>query len=189
MNKVDISRYNPGWTNEFEAIAAELATLDLLKDAAVYHIGSTSIYGLDAKDVIDVQVVVPSLHEFDVSSSELSRLSYTYKPGLTDHIPAGVTHEDSEWAKYFCVRADDDRIRVNLHVRQKGSLNTRFALLFRDYLRSNQQVSASYAALKRTLASKVGAEDYPIIKDPVIDIIMIAAETWAKNTDWQIPTH
>ena len=56
-----INDYNPAWPREFEAIRSSL--LKILGSLAVRidHIGSTSVPGLGAKDVIDIQVTVREL--------------------------------------------------------------------------------------------------------------------------------
>ena len=75
-----------------------------------------------------------------------------------------------------------------LHVRVLGRPNQRYALLFRDYLRSHPEAAAAYAAVKRCLATRHAADirAYVDIKDPVCDVIMSAAEEWAKVTSWQV---
>ncbi len=67
LREIQIVAYQPEWPDEFAAIAsslhAALGTLALRID----HIGSTSVPGLAAKDIIDVQVTVadftPELEE------------------------------------------------------------------------------------------------------------------------------
>ena len=74
---------------------------------------------------------------------------------------------------------------VNLHVRLAGSPNERVALLFRDWLRAHPAAVLAYAAFKRGLADAVpdlGA--YTDVKDPVVDLVIAAAEPWASETGW-----
>ena len=56
-----ISQYNPKWPEEFENIKSSLQAA--LGDLAlrIDHIGSTSVPGLGAKDVIDIQITVKAL--------------------------------------------------------------------------------------------------------------------------------
>ena len=56
-----ISKYDPKWPEEFERIKSALQ--EILGDLAlrIDHIGSTSVPGLGAKDVIDIQVTVREL--------------------------------------------------------------------------------------------------------------------------------
>ena len=61
--QITISAYNGRWPQEFnqieKALSAALGPLALRID----HIGSTSVPGLGAKDVIDVQITVAALTE------------------------------------------------------------------------------------------------------------------------------
>ena len=76
--------------------------------------------------------------------------------------------------------------RVNVHVRQAGKPNQRYALLFRDYLRAHPASAAAYAELKRRLAQHLAdLEFYADVKDPACDLIAVAAEDWAKQVGWE----
>ena len=58
-----ISNYNPKWAEEFESIKSSLQ--EILGDLAlrIDHIGSTSVPGLGAKDIIDIQITVKELDD------------------------------------------------------------------------------------------------------------------------------
>jgi GrpB-like predicted nucleotidyltransferase (UPF0157 family) len=76
--------------------------------------------------------------------------------------------------------------RLNLHLRVDGRPNQRYPLLFRDYLRAHREVATSCATLERRLAElSLDPGVYADIKDPVTDLIMVAAEEWAARTGWQ----
>jgi GrpB-like predicted nucleotidyltransferase (UPF0157 family) len=183
---IEIVEYNPNWPDEFEKIAA--AVHDALGDIAlrIEHIGSTSVPGLPAKDIIDVQVAVSRFDE--PLEAAFRSIGYTLYPGITsDHQPPNFVGPDSEWEKrYF--RAPAGQRPTHMHVRILGSANQRYALLFRDYLRSHPAVAAGYAVLKRTLAQyhENDNEAYTLIKDPVCDVIMGVAEEWAQAVHWSI---
>ena len=61
LTMIVINHYNPTWPTEFEVI--RLSLLDILGPLAlrIDHIGSTSVPGLGAKDVIDIQITVEAL--------------------------------------------------------------------------------------------------------------------------------
>ena len=74
---------------------------------------------------------------------------------------------------------------MNLHVRVVGSPNERFALLFRDWFRAHPTAGPGYTAFKRALADAVSDPDaYSEVKDPVVDVVISVAETWARHTSW-----
>ena len=56
-----ITAYNPGWPQEFEAVKETLTQVLGPLALRIDHIGSTSVPGLGAKDVIDIQITVHEL--------------------------------------------------------------------------------------------------------------------------------
>jgi len=148
----------------------------------VDHIGSTAVPGLPAKNVIDIQVAVADLAAADALAAAGFRPSGEI---LNDHRPPGAQGPDSDWAKRFFTEPEGER-RANVHVRVEGSGNQRYALLFRDYLRTHPQTAEAYAELKRRLAAQLpDTMTYADVKDPAVDLIALAAEDWAAATDWQ----
>jgi GrpB-like predicted nucleotidyltransferase (UPF0157 family) len=60
-----VAPYDPTWPALFSALGA--AMRETLQDAAprIDHIGSTTVPGLAAKPIIDVQISVPSLEPLE----------------------------------------------------------------------------------------------------------------------------
>ncbi len=183
-NMVTIIPYQERWGTEFQAIARGLR--QALGDLAlrIDHIGSTSVPGLAAKDIIDIQITVPELR--DEIRQAITSLGYVHRPRITgDHCPATANPDKNEWRKWYFREADGAR-RVHIHVRLPGRLNQRYPLLFRDYLRAHPAMASSYAELKRRLATHLADFTmYPEVKDPAVDLIYFPAEEWAKQTGWQ----
>ena len=74
---------------------------------------------------------------------------------------------------------------VNLHARLVGSPNERLALLFRDWLRAHPDAVPAYGAFNTTLAAVVrDVPTYVDVKDPVVDLVVAVARTWALATGW-----
>ena len=71
-------------------------------------------------------------------------------------------------------------------MRQAGSWPEQFALLFRDYLRANDDDRRLYEATKRELAvlHKDDRQAYTEGKDPVVWEIMRRATRWSQCTGW-----
>ena len=174
------------WSAEFDAIASRLA--DALGTLAVRieHIGSTSVPGLPAKNVIDVQVSVASLELPAGVGDRLAREGFTLLAGPSgDHVPCNAQSAPELWAKRYAKEADGAR-RVHVHIRRLGAPNERYALLFRDYLRASPAAAGSYALIKQELAARHSDDEvaYYAVKDPVCDLIIDAAELWAAATGW-----
>lgn len=180
-----IHDYSAAWPQEFERIRSSL--LETLGPLAlrVDHIGSTSVPGLGAKDIIDVQVTVRELTP--EVKQRLVEAGYGYFEAYTrDHVPLGEDDDPRLWAKYFFSQPEGHR-RSNVHVRVQGNPNQRYALLFRDYLRAHPNSARTVELIKRELVVKRHADDedaYYDIKDPVYDLIWDAAQDWATQTGW-----
>ncbi len=179
---VEIIAYMQTWPGEFMLIGTTLrgglGELALRID----HIGSTSVPGLAAKDIIDIQITVSSLSE-QVYQAMLA-LGYTWTETHSDHHPARVPGEDKDWEKWY-FRPPSHQRRTHTHMRVQGRANQRYPLLFRDYLRTHPATAESYAELKKRLAQNLAdPETYPDVKDPAVDLIYLAAEEWAAAIHW-----
>ena len=179
MTSVEIVPHCASWKDEFEEIASVLGVGLAELAIAIDHIGSTSVPGLCAKDVIDVQVTVASLDQRVVAS--LEALGYTKVPGIVrDHRPPGETGPDADWEKLY-FRPPPGQRHTHLHVRALGRPNQRYALLFRDYLIAHPDTADAYGELKRRLATSLkDPDDYPDVKDPAVDLIYLAARRWQE---------
>ena len=176
--------YKSTWPAEFQQLGRTLR--NALGDIAlrIDHIGSTSVPGLAAKDVIDIQVTAARLSEpvaLALKSAGYTRLEHIDR----DHTPPGSTLADEQWRKWFFKATVEPR-PVNLHVRVAGRANQRYPLLFRDYLRAHPAAALGYAQAKIALARlhANNVEAYYDVKDPVCDIVIVAAESWASAIGW-----
>jgi GrpB-like predicted nucleotidyltransferase (UPF0157 family) len=135
-----IVSYKPDWPLRFEAEATRIR--EALGDAAarIEHVGSTAVPGLAAKDTIDIQISVPTMHR-TLYEAPLEALGYT-----------------SVWDKatdehHFFGRPYKTRPRLfNVHVCPVGSEWERRHLAFRDYLRRNPHAARRYEAFKKGIA-------------------------------------
>ena len=181
---VKIVPYQTHWPAEFREIALVLRRGLGGLALRIDHIGSTSVPGLPAKDIIDLQIAVARLDEQVVTA--MTALGYTQPEGTwRDHCPPNFTGSEAEWEKLF-FRPPPSQRRTNTHVRVQGQANWRYALLFRDYLRARPATAGAYAELKSRLAQHLAdPRMYPAVKDPAVDLIYLAAEEWAAVTQWQ----
>lgn len=180
-----IKDYDPEWIQKFESIHSSL--LDILGPRAlrIDHIGSTSVPGLSAKDVIDVQVTVEEIAP--KITQKLVNAGYEHWGNITqDHIPSGENEDSTLWTKLLFTQPQGER-RANIHVRVNGNPNQKYPLLFRDYLRAHPNSAKSIDIIKREIAKRHAddIEAYYDIKDPVYDLVWDAALDWAKYTGWK----
>ncbi|MCE6994037.1 dephospho-CoA kinase [Saccharothrix sp. S26] len=142
--------YDETWPAQAERVAARIRLA--AGGRAVEHIGSTSVPGLAAKDVLDFQLGVKSLDEAAELEEALAQAGF---PSLGVGEDA-VRHEGDapqDWHKRLHAGADPGR-RVNLHVRVEGGPAWTWAIRFRDWLRADAAAREEYAALKRELSDK-----------------------------------
>jgi GrpB-like predicted nucleotidyltransferase (UPF0157 family) len=183
---ITIAEPDPDWAEEYLAVAERLREAVWGEDVVrIDHIGSTSVPGLPAKDVIDVQITTADDDGLERAAAALAANGWRRSMRVaSDHHVATLTADPAEWLKIFLSEPEGER-RVNVHVRISGRANQRYALLFRDFLRAHADVARAYAQVKKGLA--VLAPDtgsYADAKDPACDLIYHAAEAWAGDEGW-----
>jgi GrpB-like predicted nucleotidyltransferase (UPF0157 family) len=182
-----IVEYQERWPGEFAEIRDRLAGSFGDLAARIEHIGSTSVPGLAAKDVIDVQVSVAALEPEEPIIRAFIGAGMTdvvTERPIWDHVPPGWEGPEERWTKLFASPPRDER-RVHVHVRVLGSPNERFALLFRDFMRAHDDARDAWAIFKKELARiSPTIQDYVEVKDPATDVVMVVAERWAADTGW-----
>lgn len=183
--KIEIIPYQERWPVEFQALGARLRQALGNHALRIDHIGSTSVPGLAAKDIIDVQITVAALEP--AIKTALTGAGFEHIERITgDHVPPGAEGNASAWVKWIFKPPAGER-PANIHMRLEGRPNQRYAILFRDYLRTHPTAAEAYGQVKTALA-RLHPDDkdaYYDVKDPVCDIIMQGAETWAQTTNWQ----
>jgi GrpB-like predicted nucleotidyltransferase (UPF0157 family) len=133
--------YDPAWPLAFSALRAPI--WEAVQDIAfsIEHVGSTSVPGLAAKPIIDMDVVMPSSAGMHIVIERLAVLGYVHRGnlGIEDReafeSPAGLPVHHL----YACVR---------------GSTALANHLAIRDCLRSDPARAAAYGALKKQLAEQ-----------------------------------
>ncbi|WP_447003459.1 dephospho-CoA kinase [Saccharothrix isguenensis] len=142
--------YDETWPVQAERVAARIRSA--AGGRRVEHIGSTSVPGLAAKDVLDFQLAVTSLEEADGLEEALALAGFP-SLGITEDAVRYEGDAPEDWHKRLHAGADPGR-RVNLHVRVEGGPGWNWALRFRDWLRADERARDEYAALKLELAAK-----------------------------------
>jgi GrpB-like predicted nucleotidyltransferase (UPF0157 family)/predicted kinase len=138
-----IKDYDADWPLHFEEIAQPVrdATADL--GSTVEHIGSTSVPGLAAKPVIDIDVAVASPNDVPTAIERLRSLGYLYQGDK------GIKGREAfMWPSGARPH--------HLYVVVQGNESHRKHIAFRNYLRDHPEVARDYAALKTRLAEQHG---------------------------------
>jgi dephospho-CoA kinase len=179
---------DPDWAARGARVVARLAAA--LSRAGVTgdvtHIGSTSVPGLVAKDVIDAQVGVATLEDADRPElgDALRGAGYLLSVGNLGDTPHPAGADPAGWAKRFYGGCDPGQV-VHVHMRQTGSPGWRFALLFRDWLRAVPEEREAYGAHKALLLAADPCTDvYTEAKEPWFEVAWARATAWADETGW-----
>ncbi len=154
-----IQDYDPAWVDRFAV--AKLLLHEVLGGliVGVEHVGSTSVPGLAAKPIIDIDLLIDD-------TAEESR----YVPALEGLGYRLVLREPWWYGHRMLVSAAED---VHLHVWPQGAPEPVRHRLFRDWLRSHPEDRELYATTKRRLAQDTAKQpgDYSLAKNTVIDEI------------------
>lgn len=164
---------DPAWAEQARRAVARLSTACGHRALRVDHIGSTAVAGMDARDILDIQVTVASLEVADELADGLLQAGYP----RVDRITADSRFDGSEglWPKRFHASGDPGR-PTHVHIRVDGEPNQRFALLLVDWLNASPAARADYLELKRRAdgaeVSRWFREAYP------------RARMWADGIGW-----
>ncbi|NKI94210.1 GrpB family protein [Rhizobacter sp. SG703] len=171
LNKrfMQIAPYNPLWQTMFEHERQALESV-LGLHARIHHIGSTSVFGLAAKPVIDVLVEVSRVERLD--SLTAAFLGIGYEPRGENGIPE---------RRYF-VKGSSKRTH-QVHAFRTGSHDVRRHLALRDFLRANSEARDAYAAVKRRAAADCGNDvhAYTRLKDEFVRLLEARALACAAD--------
>jgi dephospho-CoA kinase len=140
---------DPIWPDQAARILARLNTSCGHRAMRIDHIGSTAIAGLDARDVIDVQITVASLEMADELADALRQAGYPRVDSVTADVRFDDATDSALWHKRFHASADPGR-PTHVHIRVDGWPNQRFALLFVDWLAANPGMRTEFVAAKRS---------------------------------------
>lgn len=172
-NPAALNESDPNWVPRAAAclrnVAAALADLPGAEEAAFDHIGSTSVPGLAAKPIIDLQVRVLPLPSHGDLVPRLAPLGYEQalgsrpdSPGVRHDIPHGDEDVAADvWEKRLYVAYVEGGQSVILHIRRADSPWGHYTVWFRDWLREHPQARQRYEDTKRRLsAENAGRPDY-----------------------------
>lgn len=160
--RVTVSPYDPQWPREFEAIRMELeAALGPLA-LRIEHVGSTSVPGLSAKPIIDMDVVIRDYDSFPEVVEKLALAGYEHEGDL------GIPEREA-----FCYEGKGHLQKHHLYVCPQSSRELHRHLTFRDYLRAHPDAVKRYGEAKENAARKHpdSVEDYIRCKTPCIEAI------------------
>jgi|GEM_PF-411900 len=163
-----IAEYDAAWPVRFAEIEARLRAVMRGLSAEIEHVGSTSVPGLAAKPMLDIDVVVPTSAEVSIAVNRLEMAGYRAKgtrgvPGREafDQPPGGPIHA--------------------LYVVVAGSKPHLDHVLLRDLLRRRPHLAARYESVKRANAERLPDDllGYTDAKADLITELLVLARSEA----------
>jgi GrpB-like predicted nucleotidyltransferase (UPF0157 family) len=137
--------YDPGWPGLFRELRDRVDAVLAGVAHVTEHVGSTAVPGLDAKPVIDLDVVVPDGAAVASAIGALAAAGWRHQGDL------GVTGREA-------FRPPADAVYHHLYVVVAGSQPHRDHVDLRDFLRVHPGQAARYGKLKRRLAGLLATD-------------------------------
>ncbi|MFG2166102.1 GrpB family protein [Micromonospora chersina] len=173
---VEVVAYDPAWPERFTA-AQRLLVGALPTAVSIEHIGSTSIPGMAAKPIVDIQAVVPEVEAVLADLRPLEQLGYVYRPLI---FPDDDQH-------LFFPRDTAGRRTEHLHVFGVTSPVPAENRLFRAYIAADADAARRYEAAKRHAAERHpdSRARYGAAKEEAMRQLIAEARLWGSSTGWR----
>ena len=168
-NNVTISSYDKNWENEFKKIKFEIKKILGNFALSIEHIGSTSVEGLSAKPIIDIDIVIKDNSVLNDVIEKLAINGYIFEGDLGIKDRFAFRYENKP---QFMLH--------HLYVCPKNSAELKRHLKFRDYLRTHPNDMKNYEKVKLQ-----GAKLYPNDIDKYIEYKSDFIESIYAKLDYQ----
>ena len=148
---IKIVDYDPQWSLVFTELGRAIETTLGNLALSIEHVGSTSVPGLAAKPIIDLDVVIESNARLPDVIQSLAVLGYVHEGDL------GIAGREAFARQGQDVPRDGTGrtwLNHHLYVCVQDSSELKRHLAFRDYLRKNPDAVRAYSELKRQLAQR-----------------------------------
>jgi GrpB-like predicted nucleotidyltransferase (UPF0157 family) len=137
-----IDEPHPSWPQQYRALEARVLAVLGDRVLGIQHIGSTSVPGLPAKPVIDIDLTVADPTDEAAYIPQLEGLGYVH--WLTE----------PDWHQHRLLKLLDEP-RVHLHVFGPDCPEVLRHRMFRDWLIAHPEDRERYAAAKRDAAAQM----------------------------------
>lgn len=148
-----IQEYKQDWMNDFRGIKKVMEEALVNLTFSIEHIGSTSIPGLAAKPIIDIDIVYNEAEEFTEIKKRLENIGYNHNGN--QGIPGREVFKRKKEATMHEVL---DSIAHHLYVCPANSEELQKHILFRDYLIANDEARMQYEQLKFEIVAEASQD-------------------------------
>jgi GrpB-like predicted nucleotidyltransferase (UPF0157 family) len=168
---IAINEYDPSWPALFEEEAHRLSEAFGSVALRIEHVGSTSVPGLRAKPIIDIQLSVASLLPHGCYVNTMAALGYRHVALDEFDLVYPFFHKPAEWPSTH-----------HVHMCEAGGEQEWKHVAFRNHLRAHPETAREYEALKRELArthdggTPRSMEAYSLAKSEFVANVLRAAK-------------
>lgn len=138
---VIVQPYNPEWANQFLELKNIIWPKIMNFAISIEHVGSTSVPGLAAKPIIDIDIIIADMSSLPQVIDGLATIGYEHRGNL------GIIDREA-------FRSKQSLIKNNLYVCPQNSVALKNHICLRDTLRANSDLRDEYSSLKKQLAVK-----------------------------------
>ena len=144
-----VELYNEKWPEMFNDIKSILSKA-LTHYESIEHIGSTSIPGMIAKPIIDIDIIIENEGSFEIVKKELGMLGYEHVGD--QEIPGREVFKRIETINQPIL----NHIKHHLYVCVIDSQELKRHIMFRDRLRNSESLRNQYNEIKEEILKRVG---------------------------------
>ncbi len=147
-----MAKYTADWITAFNELKAVFQIGIQGVAYTIEHVGSTAVPHLDAKPIIDIDIIYAQQPDFEKIKSGLEKLGYYHNGNQ------GIQDREVFKRNHIHQHSILDRIDHHLYVCSVGSKALERHLLSRDYLRNHEWARLKYQQLKYELAEKANGD-------------------------------
>jgi GrpB-like predicted nucleotidyltransferase (UPF0157 family) len=157
---IELADYDDEWPRLFQREADRIRGALGPKALRIEHVGSTSVPGLAAKPIIDIDLVVADSSDESAYVPELEAAGYVLRI------------REPDWFEHRLFKGPDTN--VNLHTFSEDCAEVDRMLAFRDWLRTHDEDRELYLNAKRDLAAREWkfVQNYADAKSAVVTEIL-----------------
>ncbi len=158
-----VVKYDKNWATEFIRLKDHLSIILKDNDVEILHVGSTSVAGMYAKPILDIDIIYTK--DFELIKKELEKNEYTYQGdlGIKDRY-AFKYLKTNYYEHHLYVVKDKCEALIN-HLKLKNALikskrsRERYSKLKRDLVMKNNVDRELYTESKTALIKQIIKED------------------------------
>jgi GrpB-like predicted nucleotidyltransferase (UPF0157 family) len=145
---IEVVPYDKQWITNYNSIKQVISKSlnNLIID--IEHVGSTSVPGLAAKPILDIDIVIENYDVFPEVNHMLQKIGYLHQKewsfegreafGRIDKL-APWNGKGTQWMTHHLYVCDKDSEELSRHI------------AFREYLRYNREAAIEYESIKKNL--------------------------------------